>query len=128
MEILAGGSDLLSLMKDEITTPKRLVNIKQVAGLCTRLANEGGALQLGALVTLDRIGAASQIQHQHPMLASAAGDAASPQIRNVATIGGNLCQRPRCWYFRAGYGLLAQKDGKSLVLAGRQSLPRNSRQ
>jgi xanthine dehydrogenase YagS FAD-binding subunit len=117
VEILAGGSDLLSLMKDEITTPKRLVNIKQVAGLHA-IANEGGALQLGALVTLDRIGAASQIQHQHPMLASAAGDAASPQIRNVATIGGNLCQRPRCWYFRAGHGLLAQKDGKSLVLQG----------
>ncbi len=57
VEILAGGSDLLSLMKDEITTPKRLVNIKQVAGLHA-IANEGGALQLGALVTLDRIGAA----------------------------------------------------------------------
>jgi xanthine dehydrogenase YagS FAD-binding subunit len=117
VEILAGGSDLLSLMKDEITTPKRLVNIKQVEGLHA-ISNEGGALQLGTLVTLDRIGAAGQIQQQHPMLAAAAGDAASPQIRNVATIGGNLCQRPRCWYFRTGYGLLAQKDGKSLVLQG----------
>jgi len=117
VEILAGGSDLLSLMKDEVTTPKRLVNIKEIAGLHA-ISNEGGALQLGTLVTLDRIGAASQIQHQHPMLAAAAGDAASPQIRNVATIGGNLCQRPRCWYFRTGYGLLAQKDGKSLVLEG----------
>ncbi|HKR94058.1 MAG TPA: FAD binding domain-containing protein [Candidatus Angelobacter sp.] len=117
VEILAGGSDLLSLMKDEITTPRRLVNIKQVAGLHA-ISNEGGALQLGTLVTLDRIGAASEVQHQHPMLASVAGDAASPQIRNVATIGGNLCQRPRCWYFRTGYGLLAQKDGKSLVTQG----------
>src|SRR5689334_19187716 len=117
VEILAGGSDLLSLMKDEITTPKRLVNIKQVDGLHA-ISNEGGALQLGTLVTLDRIGSAAQIQHGHPMLASAAGDAASPQIRNVATIGGNLCQRQRCWYFRTGHGLLAQKDGKSLVLQG----------
>jgi xanthine dehydrogenase YagS FAD-binding subunit len=117
VEILAGGSDLLSLMKDEITTPRRLVNIKQVAGLHA-ISNEGGAAHLGTLVTLDRIAAAAQIQHQHPMLAAAAGDAASPQIRNVATIGGNLCQRPRCWYFRTGYGLLAQKDGKSLVLQG----------
>src|SRR5215813_6036631 len=117
VEILAGGSDLLSLMKDEVTTPRRLVNIKQVAGLHA-ISNEGGSLQLGSLVTLDRIGAAAQIQQQHPMLAAAAGDAASPQIRNVATIGGNLCQRPRCWYFRTGYGLLAQKDGKSLVLQG----------
>ncbi len=117
VEILAGGSDLLSLMKDEITTPKRLVNIKQIDGLHA-ISNESGATNLGALVTLERIGAAEQIKQNHPMLASAAGDAASPQIRNVATIGGNLCQRPRCWYFRAGYGLLAQKDGKSLVLQG----------
>src|SRR3954469_1268821 len=117
VEILAGGSDLLSLMKDEITTPKRLVNIKNVEGLHA-ISTQQGALQLGTLVTLDRISAASQAQHNFPMLASAAGDAASPQIRNVATIGGNLCQRPRCWYFRAGHGLLAQKDGKSLVLQG----------
>src|ERR1700740_2427609 len=118
VEILAGGSDLLSLMKDEITTPKRLVNIKQIAGLHA-ISNEGGEDNLGTLVKVDRIANASQIQHQHPMLASAAGDAASPQIRNVATIGGNLCQRPRCWYFRSGHGLLAlNKDGKSLVREG----------
>ena len=117
VEILAGGSDLLSLMKDDITTPKRLVNIKSIAGLHA-IANDGGALNLGALVTLDRISAAGDVQKHYPALASAAGDAASPQIRNVATIGGNLCQRPRCWYFRAGHGLLAQKDGKSLVLDG----------
>src|SRR6266481_7954643 len=117
VEILAGGSDLLSLMKDEITTPKRLVNIKTVGELHA-IANQNGSLALGALVTLDRIGAAAEIQKSHPMLAAAAGDAASPQIRNVATIGGNLCQRPRCWYFRTGHGLLAQKDGTSLVLQG----------
>jgi len=117
VEILAGGSDLLSLMKDEVTTPKRLVNIKQIAGLHA-ISNEGGSLQLGTLVTLDRISSASQIQKQYPALAEAAGGAASPQIRNVATIGGNICQRPRCWYFRTGNGLLAQKDGKSMVLEG----------
>ena len=117
VEILAGGSDLLSLMKDEITTPKRLVNIKNVAGLHA-ISNQGGNLQLGTLVTLDRISAAAEIQKGHPVLAAAAGDAASPQIRNVATIGGNLCQRPRCWYYRTGHGLLAQQDGKSLVLEG----------
>lgn len=117
-EILAGGSDLLSLMKDDITTPKRLVNIKQVAGMHA-ISNEAGALHMGALVTLDQISGASQIKQHHPMLADGAGEAASPQIRNVATIGGNLCQRPRCWYFRTGHGLLAlDKNGKSLVLQG----------
>jgi len=117
-EILAGGSDLLSLMKDDITAPKRLVNIKQVAGIHA-ISNQAGALHMGALVTLDQISAASQIKQHHPMLADATGDAASPQIRNVATIAGNLCQRPRCWYFRTGHGLLAlDKNGKSLVLQG----------
>jgi xanthine dehydrogenase YagS FAD-binding subunit len=118
VEILAGGSDLLSLMKDEITTPKRLVNIKQVAGMHAVSNEAGGALRLGALVTLDQISQAGDVQHRFPVLAAAAGEAASPQIRNVATIGGNLCQRPRCWYFRNGFGLLAQKDGKSMVLEG----------
>jgi len=118
VEILAGGTDLLSLMKDDITTPKRLVNIKQVAGMHA-VSNEGGALHLGALVTLDQLSKASDVQHRFPVLAEAAGEAASPQIRNLATIGGNLCQRPRCWYFRTGHGLLGQdKDGKSLVLQG----------
>jgi xanthine dehydrogenase YagS FAD-binding subunit len=118
VEVLAGGSDLLSLMKDQIVTPSRLVNIKQVPGLHA-ISNENGGVHVGTLATLDQISAAAPIQKQYPALAAAAGDAASPQIRNVATLGGNLCQRPRCWYFRAGYGLLAQgKDGKSLVLAG----------
>jgi xanthine dehydrogenase YagS FAD-binding subunit len=117
VEILAGGSDLLSLMKDEVVTPKKLVNIKQVVGMHA-IGNESGDLHLGALVTLDRISSAAQVRQHFPVLAEAAGDAASPQIRNVATIGGNLCQRPRCWYFRNGFGLLAQKDGKSLVLEG----------
>jgi xanthine dehydrogenase YagS FAD-binding subunit len=118
VEVLAGGTDLLSLMKDDITTPKRLVNIKQIEGLHA-ISNENGELHMGTLVTLDRIGVAEPIQKSHPMLAAAAGDAASPQIRNLATIGGNLCQRPRCWYFRSGFGLLAQgKDGKSMVLSG----------
>jgi xanthine dehydrogenase YagS FAD-binding subunit len=117
VEILAGGSDLLSLMKDEITTPKRLVNIKQISGL-HGVKTVPDALNIGALTTLAEIAADKQVQAQYPVLAAAAGDAASPQIRNLATIGGNLCQRPRCWYFRAGHGLLAQKDGKSLVLQG----------
>jgi xanthine dehydrogenase YagS FAD-binding subunit len=118
VEILAGGSDLLSLMKDEIVAPKTLVNIKQLPGLHA-ISNEGGGMRLGALTTLDQISSAAPVQKQYPALAAAAGDAASPQIRNVATLGGNLCQRPRCWYFRTGHGLLGQgKDGKSLVLQG----------
>lgn len=119
VEVLAGGTDLLSLMKDEITTPKRLVNIKEIAGLRGVTRGPGPGLRFGALITLAEIGANEGVQKELPMLAAAAADAASPQIRNMATLGGNLCQRPRCWYFRTGHGLLAlDKDGKSLVTAG----------
>ena len=117
VEILAGGTDLLSLMKDDITTPKKLVNIKQVAGIHA-ISNEKDAMVIGALVTLDQLSKAADVKQRFPVLAMAAGEAASPQIRNLATVGGNLCQRPRCWYFRTGHGLLAQRDGKSLVLQG----------
>jgi xanthine dehydrogenase YagS FAD-binding subunit len=75
-------------------------------------------VRIGALTTLAEISADAGIRRSHPVLAIAAGEAASPQIRNMATLGGNLCQRPRCWYFRNGFGLLGQKDGKSLVTAG----------
>jgi xanthine dehydrogenase YagS FAD-binding subunit len=118
VEVLAGGTDLLSLMKDEVCAPKRLVNIKGISEL-HGVRTEKEQLVIGSLTTLAEISADSQVQREYPVLAAAAGDAASPQIRNLATLGGNLCQRPRCWYFRAGHGLLAQdKDGKSLVLQG----------
>jgi xanthine dehydrogenase YagS FAD-binding subunit len=118
VEVLAGGTDLLSLMKDEVCTPKRLVNIKGISELQGVHAVKD-QLAIGALTTLAEVAADQQVQREYPVLAAAAGDAASPQIRNLATLGGNLCQRPRCWYFRTGHGLLAQdKDGKSLVLEG----------
>jgi xanthine dehydrogenase YagS FAD-binding subunit len=117
-EILAGGTDLLALMKDYVVTPKRVVNIKQLPGMHAISAERDG-LRIGALVTLDRIADAVQIRRDYPAFAQCVADAASPQIRNMATIGGNLCQRPRCWYFRNGMGLLPRTaDGKSLVVEG----------
>ena len=70
VEILAGGSDLLSLMKDDITTPKRLVNIKKVAGIHAISNEQGGALRIGALATLDQISGASDVQQRFPVLAA----------------------------------------------------------
>jgi xanthine dehydrogenase YagS FAD-binding subunit len=117
-EILAGGTDLLALMKDYVVTPKRVVNIKQLPGMHAISAERDG-LSIGALVTLDRIADAANIRRDYPALVQCVADAASPQIRNMATIGGNLCQRPRCWYFRNGMGLLPKTaDGKSLVVEG----------
>ena len=118
-EVLAGGSDLLGLMKDDIVYPKRLVNVKDLDELRGISYSQQRGLRIGALMTLVEISEDAQVKRHYPMLAHASGDAASPQIRNVATIGGNMCQRPRCWWFRNGFGLLALgPDGKSLVLQG----------
>jgi xanthine dehydrogenase YagS FAD-binding subunit len=116
--ILAGGTDLLALMKDDVVAPKRLVNIKQIDGLGGISYQSGSGLRLGALVTLADLAENSTVQQHYPVLTEAAVEAASVQIRNLATIGGNMCQRPRDWYFRSGMGLLAMKDGKSLLREG----------
>jgi xanthine dehydrogenase YagS FAD-binding subunit len=115
---LAGGSDLLALMKDGIETPERLVNLKGIRALRgIHYAKETG-YRIGALVTVAELAADSALRFDLPALSDAAGRVAGPQIRNVATIGGNLCQRPRCWYFRNGFGLLPHWEGKSMVVEG----------
>ena len=81
-------------MKDFVLTPKRVVNIKNVSGLEAISTERDGGARIGTLVTLDRIVEASHIRQNYPALAQTVADAASPQIRNMATIGGNLCQRP----------------------------------
>ncbi len=117
--ILAGGTDLLALMKDDVVTPKRLVNIKQIDGLRGISYQPGNGLRIGALTTLAELVEAKTELAAYPMLMETVNEAASPQIRNLATIGGNMCQRPRCWYFRNGMGLMAKApDGKSLVVEG----------
>jgi xanthine dehydrogenase YagS FAD-binding subunit len=117
-EILAGGTDLLALMKDDIVQPKRLVNIKEISDLRGVTYNADG-LRIGALTTLGDLADNASVLQNYPALADALNDAASPQIRNMATLGGNLCQRPRCWYFRNGFGLLPKdSSGKDLVTDG----------
>ncbi len=114
---LAGGSDLLGLMKSGVETPRRLVNLKGIAGL-TSVRSESGGLRIGALTVLDDLAADAALGFEYPVVTAAAGRLAGPQIRNVATLGGNLLQRPRCWYYRNGFGLLALRDGKSMIPAG----------
>jgi xanthine dehydrogenase YagS FAD-binding subunit len=117
-EILAGGTDLLALMKEDVVTPKRVVNIKEIKDLYGVTAS-GTGLRIGALTTLVEIAENGGVREKYPALAEAVHEAASPQIRNMATLGGNLCQRPRCWYFRNGLGLLPKDEsGKELVDTG----------
>lgn len=115
---LAGGSDLLALMKDEVETPSRLVNLKDVRDLRGIHYDAGTGFRIGALATLDEVASDSALRFDYPALATAFERVAGPQIRNVATVGGNLCQRPRCWYFRNGFGLLPMRNGRSMVADG----------
>ena len=117
-EILAGGMDLISLMKNYVLTPKRLVNIKGISEFSgIRSTPEG--LAIGATTTLQDLIEHKSIAADYPGLHQAADAIPSPQIRNMATVGGNLCQRPRCWYFRNGFGLLARDaKGNALVPGG----------
>lgn len=97
---LAGGTDLLTLMKGEIVAPERLVDIKRLNDLTDEIGVTEHGLEIGALATLAEIETDPFVTGLAPALAQAAGLAATPQLRHMATLGGNLLQRPRCWYFR----------------------------
>jgi len=117
-EVFAGGTDLLSLMKDDVVHPKRLVNIKNIKDMTGVKAGADG-LRIGCLTTLGDLADNPDVVKNYPALTDALNEAASPQIRNMATIGGNLSQRPRCWYFRGGFGLLPKDQaGNDLVGSG----------
>lgn len=116
-DVLAGGTDLISLMKDHVHTPKRVVNIKNIKEL-EGIRKTADGLRIGALVTMDELAKNADVLAGYKSLADAAAGIPSPQIRHMGTAGGDLCQRPRCWYYRQGMGLLAMKDGQSLVENG----------
>lgn len=96
---LAGGTDLLTLMKADLYAPERLVAVRRLLPDGIREAPDGATL-IGAATVLADIAASTRITRSYTALAQAAAAAASPQLRNMATVGGNLLQRPRCWYFR----------------------------
>ncbi len=116
--ILAGGTDLLSLMKNYVVAPKRLVDIKGVKEF-GGIEKTAEGVRIGATVTLEELAGNATLGKDFPGLFAAAAGVPSMQIRNMGTVGGDLCQRPRCWYFRNGFGLLARDaKGRSLVPGG----------
>ena len=115
--IIAGGTDLLGEMKEETETPKRLIDIKKIPSLRSIEQTKEG-LRIGALVTLDEIEKSELIAEEYPLLRQAVYEAASPQLRNMATIAGNICQRPRCWYYRSVQFPCLRKGGKNCFAAG----------
>ncbi|HEY5949809.1 MAG TPA: FAD binding domain-containing protein [Kofleriaceae bacterium] len=107
---LAGGVDLLDRLKEHLDEPSRLVSLRKVPGLA-EIKVSAGAATIGANVTLAQLAADPQLRKSHPIIADAAGHAATPQLRAMATIGGNLAQRPRCWYFRSEQFVCRKKGG-----------------
>jgi xanthine dehydrogenase YagS FAD-binding subunit len=115
----AGGIDLLDHLKEHLVEPPRLVDLKSVPGLSQIAAEKDGELRIGALATLAQVAAHAGVKASHPALARACGEAASPQVRNVATLGGNLLQRPRCWYYRLESYKCVKKGGDTcFAIAG----------
>jgi len=113
---IAGGQDLLTTMKDYTSRPARLVNLKHIRGLNNITLNARG-LTIGALVTLTELEEHAGVRKSFPGLSEAAHSIATPQIRNLGTVGGNLCQRPRCWYFRLEEVICLKKGGSECYAA-----------
>ncbi len=107
----AGGIDVIDRLKEGLDSPSRLVNLRAVPGLDRIEKLPEGGLAIGPLATLARLDADSQVRALYPALADAAGHAATPNVRQAATIGGNLLQRPRCWYFRSADFHCLKKGG-----------------
>src|SRR5262245_7161431 len=99
---VGGGSDLLALIKERIAAPDVLVNLKSIKGL-DQVKTTGGGVNIGGLITLDALSRNDLVRRQYSVLAEAAETVATPQIRNVGTLAGNVCQRPWCWYYRNGF-------------------------
>jgi xanthine dehydrogenase YagS FAD-binding subunit len=113
---IAGGQDLLTTMKDYTSRPTRLVNLKNIRGL-NRLSLDSKGLTIGALITLTELEEHQPTRRNMPGLVEAAHSIATPQIRNLGTVGGNLCQRPRCWYFRLEEVNCLKKGGSECYAA-----------
>lgn len=111
----AGGTDLLGCLRDGVFAAEKVVSLRRVAEGREIAATPEGGLRLGALVPIAEIAASPLVRERFRGLAQAAGDVASPQLRNQGTLGGNLCQRPRCWYYRGEFACL--KKGGDLCSA-----------
>jgi xanthine dehydrogenase YagS FAD-binding subunit len=115
--LLAGGTDLLGEIKDEIIEPEVVVDLKSIPNL-SYIRKEKDGVHIGALTSLAELAGNPLIKNDYPGLHEAAKSVATPQLRNMGTVGGNLCQKPRCWYYRDPR-VKCRKKGGSRCLAFR---------
>lgn len=126
-KLMAGGTDLLGTLKDKILPayPETIINIKTIPNL-NHISEDGGGLKIGALAKLEAIAQSPIVREKYKLLAEAAGAVATPQVRRMGTIGGNLCQDVRCWYYRyphsvGGRILCYLKGGKGCYALTREN-------
>lgn len=115
---LAGGSDLLDWIKSGLPAPERIVSLDRLTAL-RGVREEKGSLVIGALTTLAEVAAHPLLAAEAPALGAAAASVGSPQIRNSGTVGGNLLQRPRCWYLRSNFPCLKNGGERCYAVTGR---------
>ena len=109
--VKAGGVDLFDLMKEGLISPTAIVSLRDMPDMADIRRTKNGGLSIGAMATLSHVAAHPDIRAKYPALADAVGHSASLELRNLATLGGNLLQRPRCWYFRAAADRCLRKGG-----------------
>jgi xanthine dehydrogenase YagS FAD-binding subunit len=112
-----GGSDLLALVKDHIVTPDVVIHLTSITG-ANQVVRSAAGLSIGGLITLDALSRDAVVRDQYTVLAEAAGAVATPQIRNVGTLAGNVCQRPWCWYYRNGFPCYKAGGNRCFSVAG----------
>ena len=116
--IHAGGTDLLGCLRDNVFEAKRLVSLGQIKELRGIREKKDGGLRIGALTTITEVANSRIVKNRYPALSQAAMEVASPQLRNQGTIGGNLCQKPRCWYYRGEFHCFRKGGNKCYAQDG----------
>jgi xanthine dehydrogenase YagS FAD-binding subunit len=116
--IHAGGTDLLGCLRENLMPAEKIISIGGIKEMQGISARPDGGLRIGALTTLAEVSINPAINERYAVLAQAASRAASPQLRNQGTIGGNLCQRPRCWYFRGDFPCFRKGGNECFALQG----------
>jgi xanthine dehydrogenase YagS FAD-binding subunit len=116
--IHAGGTDLLGCLRDYVFEARKLVSIGSIKELRGIREWKDGSLRIGALTTITEVANSRVIKERYPALARAASEVGSPQLRNQGTVGGNLCQKPRCWYYRGEFHCFRKGGNKCYAQDG----------
>jgi xanthine dehydrogenase YagS FAD-binding subunit len=114
----AGGTDLLGCLRDQVLAAETLVSLSAIEGLARVRELEDGGLAIGAMTTITEVAEHPAIRRLYPGLAQAAAQVGSPQLRNQGTLGGNLCQKPRCWYYRGDFRCLRKGGSHCFAVVG----------